>query len=227
MKKTTILILCTLLAFLFVSCAPDSTPTPATPTPPPTGQVEMTENEKAQAFIKIYGSHPSFMQSFEKAFTAIEEDKNKTSMEIDSTFELNHEYLLNVINFYLNDYDATLITKSEVKSGKITYILDEKASIETSIQKIENAIFTVTFTAKDANGETKELTQEFNLSFDLKSVYNKVTEDLDLTISFSINGKNYNITAKAEEGSGFFTHATFNEKEIDPMVLKKIMSSHS
>lgn len=167
------------------------------------------------------------MLPFDKAITTIEEDENKTSMEIDSKFELNNENLLNVINFYLNDYDATAITKSEVKSGKITIILDEKGSIETGIQKIENAIFTVTFTAKDANGETKELTQEFNLSFDLKSVHNKVTGDLDLTISFSINGKNYSITAKTGGGSSFYTHATVYEKEIDLMVLKKEMSSLS
>lgn len=224
MKKTTILILCTLLAFLFISCAPDSTPTPATPTPPPTGQVEMTEDEKARAFISITNTAFAIGNSFETAFPTIPSPVDiDTSINIDSSYELDNEKLLKVINFCLDEY-VTEIISSEIQSGKTTIIIktEEKEGVKTitNTQKIENAKFTVTF-----NSNGNELKKEFALSYDMTIAQNTGSLEAEMSAYININGKEYNITSKGKEGNPGYLHATINGIEIDLNVLNKIILS--
>lgn len=226
MKKTTILILCTLLAFLFVSCAPDSTPTPATPTPPPTGKVEMTEDEKARAFISITNTAFAIGNSFETAFPPNPEpptENMNASIDIDSSNKLDNEKLLKVINFCLDDY-VTEIISSEIQSGKTTIIIktEEKEGVKTitNTQKIENAKFTVTF-----NSNGNELKKEFALSYDMTIVQNTGSLEAEMSAYININGKEYNITSKGKEGNPGYLHATINGIEIDLNVLNKIILS--
>lgn len=228
MKKTTILILCTLLAFLFISCAPDSTPTPATPTPPPTGQGEVSEADKAMMFLDTYQVGFSIPQAFDTIFSEAHAAGNNNPLNINNSNKLEDSALPIMISSYCGVSNPK-IKSSEINSGIATVNIDESTNPKTYVYKIENAKFTVTFETTDTNGETKETKKEFNLSFYMSHIMKeKVTEketkieESDITFSITINGKNTIITFKGNDDIGFI-HATINEMDVDVKALNAII----